>query len=157
FFMSGRNAGSWMRDGTKVAGVTPPSWSAAATRYGVLWSAVSRVEGFHFSSSPAVRRTASPSVATCTESICAPPSCRRSSSTSPIGPWVCTTDGDALKLVDVIRHGSPPPPAAQPLPLRSFHRQVLPEPVASLERMARSGHALRGQLRREHPRAVCGG
>src|SRR2546426_3392799 len=56
--MSGRSAGSWIRDRAKVAGVTPPSASAAATRYGMLWSAVSRVAGSHFSASAAVRRTA---------------------------------------------------------------------------------------------------
>ena len=76
----------------------------------MLWSAVSRVEGFHFSASAAVRRTASAYVATRTESICAPLSSWRSSRTSPIGPCVCTTDGYALKLVDVILNGSPPPP-----------------------------------------------
>jgi len=60
FLITGRSAGSLIRDGVKVAGVTPPSRIAAATRYGMLWSAVSRVSGSHFSASAAVRRTASP-------------------------------------------------------------------------------------------------
>ena len=110
FLISWRSAGSWIRDGAKVAGVTSPSWNAAATKYGMLWSAVSRVSGFHFSASVAVRRTASPYVATCTESISAVATCCRNSSTWPMGPWVWITDGYALKLVPVIRNGLAPPP-----------------------------------------------
>src|SRR5262249_46770755 len=76
----------------------------------MLWSAVSRVSGSHFSASVAVRRIASPYVAMRTDSISAVPICRRNSNTRPMGPCVWITDGYALKLVAVIRNGLVLPP-----------------------------------------------
>ena len=46
-----RNPVSAIRSGANVAGVTAPSRSPTAVRNGMLWSAVSRVLGSHFSGS----------------------------------------------------------------------------------------------------------